>query len=143
MRHVFRRLIVAIGLGLLTACGAAPQAAAPRQAAPQVVAAVTNISVTDLKQKLDQRQQLVLLDVRTPEEYAGDGHVAGSRLIPLQDLASRAGELPKDQPIACICRSGNRSKTACDQLSQMGFTGLLNVEGGMHAWGQAGFPIEK
>lgn len=142
MRHMFRAIALAFGLVLLAGCGNSA-ATAPQAAAPQVAPAVTNISVTDLKQRLDQKQQFVLLDVRTPEEYTGDGHVAGSRLLPLQDLGSRVGELPKDQPIACICRSGNRSKTACEQLRQLGFTQLLNVEGGMHAWAQAGYPIAK
>lgn len=55
-----------------------------------------------------------LLDVRSAEEYAGDGHVAGSTLIPLPELERRVRELPTDRPIVCICRSGNRSTTACD-----------------------------
>ena len=142
MRQMFRAIALAIGLALLAACGNSAATPSPL-AAPQMAPAVTNISVSDLKQRLDQKQQFVLLDVRTPEEYTGDGHVAGSRLLPLQDLTSRAGELPKDQPIACICRSGNRSTTACEQLRRLGFTQLLNVEGGMHAWARAGYPIAK
>jgi phage shock protein E len=52
------------------------------------------------------------------------------------------GELQKDQPIACFCRSGNRSRTACEQLAQAGFTTLVNVDGGIGAWTAAGYPVE-
>lgn len=134
-------IVAMMSLLLLVACGnTAPQASAPGVPRP---AGVANISVQELKQKLDQQQPVLVLDVRTPEEYTGDGHIAGSRLIPLQELNARANELPKDQPIACICRSGNRSQTACGDLNRMGFTNLMNVEGGMRAWAQAGFVIER
>lgn len=132
MWQTLRRVAVALGLVILVACGAQPS-----------TPAVTNISVGELKQRLDQQRPMILLDVRTPEEYTNDGHVAGSQLLPLQELAAKANTLPKDQEIVCICRSGNRSKTACDQLQQLGFTKLVNVQGGMIAWGQAGLPIER
>ncbi|MBS1966241.1 MAG: rhodanese-like domain-containing protein [Chloroflexi bacterium SZAS-1] len=122
---------------LLAACGNQP---APAAIAP-AGAAVTNITVQDLKTQLGGKEHIFLLDVRSAEEYTNDGHVAGSTLIPLPDLARRASELPTDRPIVCICRSGNRSTTACNQLANQGFTQLRNVQGGMIAWGQAGYPI--
>lgn len=145
MTQLFLRLpVLLLGLILLlAACGAQPAAPGGPQVAAPAAPALVNIDVTQLKQKLDQKERLLLLDVRTPDEFTNDGHVAGARLIPLQELSQRINELPKDQPIACICRSGNRSQTACQQLQQLGFTSLMNVEGGMRAWAQAGYPVEK
>lgn len=127
------------GLLLLAACGAQP-APAPASAGP---ASVVKISVGELKAQLERKESLLLLDVRSPEEYANDGHVAGSTLIPLPELERRLRELPTDRPIACICHSGNRSTTACDLLARHGFTQLRNVQGGMVAWAQAGYPIQR
>lgn len=139
MRPLLSLIIVAGALLLFGACGAAPQAAAPPAASS---AGFTTISVGELKARLDRGEQLTVLDVRSPEEYAQDGRVAGSTLLPLPELAQRMGELERDQPIACMCRSGNRSLTACAQLAQAGFTSLVNVEGGMIAWSAAGYPVE-
>lgn len=123
---------------LLAACGATTAANAPKP-----VASVAQISVTDLEARLARDESMLLLDVRSAEEYANDGHVAGATLIPLPELANRLGELPADKPIVCICRSGNRSATACDLLARQGFAKLSNVQGGMTAWVKAGLPIVK
>jgi rhodanese-related sulfurtransferase len=101
--------------------------------------AFTNIAPNELAKKLDV---VWLVDVRSAQEYSG-GHVAGARLIPLDTLANRAHELPKDQPIACICRSGGRSRVACEQLAMLGFTQLQNVQGGMMAWQRARLPVAR
>lgn len=138
--RVLPKLLALLGLFLLLgACAAAPQSA-PQAAAP--AAGFATISVADLKARIDAGEELLLLDVRTPEEYTQDGHIAGSTLIPLPELAQQMGSLQKDQPIACICRSGNRSLTACEQLAQAGFTNLVNIDGGMRAWASAGYPVE-
>ena len=81
-----------------------------------------------------------LIDVRSPEEFQFDGHVAGARLIPLPALAQRLGEIAQDVPIALICRSGNRSQVAADLLIRQGYADVSNVQGGMIAWRRAGLP---
>jgi len=101
-----------------------------------------SISVRDLKAKLDAREQIVLIDVRQPEEFKS-GHVAGARLLPLPTLATRLDKLAKDAAIYCICLSGGRSQTASDLLVRQGFTNVTNVVGGMSAWQQAGLPITR
>jgi len=101
-----------------------------------------NITVQDLASRLNNKEDLLVLDVRTPEEYVQDGHVPGSVLIPLQDLAVRMNEVPKDKPVACFCRSGNRSQVACDMLRQQGYTNVTNVLGGIGAWRGANLPTE-
>lgn len=103
----------------------------------------THVGVDVLKAKLDAGEALVLLDVRSADEYAHDGHIPGARLIPLPVLAQRAAELPRDRTIAIVCRSGNRSQVACDLLARMGYTDLVNVSGGMIAWQRAGLPTRR
>ncbi|MCA9924465.1 MAG: rhodanese-like domain-containing protein [Anaerolineales bacterium] len=102
--------------------------------------AVKQINVAELKEKLDADEPVVLVDVRTPGEYEYDGHIAGSRLIPLSVLTSRTHEIPKDKTIVCVCRSGNRSYTACEMLASQGFTDVINLSGGMIGWRRAGYP---
>lgn len=139
MRAMFRLVLLALAALTLGACGMATRPAGPVMAP----AGYANISVAELKARLDAREPLILLDVRSPEEYTQDGHVAGSVLIPLPELARRTGELDRQRPIVCICRSGNRSRTACEQLALAGFTRLANVEGGMRAWAAAGYAVER
>jgi len=82
-----------------------------------------------------------ILDVRTPEEWAA-GHVPGATLIPLDQLQSRLSELPQDEDIYIICRSGNRSATARDILLQNGFDQVTSVGGGFNDWAANGYPVE-
>lgn len=139
MRDLFRLVLLALAALTLGACGAATRPAGP---APGP-AGYANISVAELKARLEAREPLILLDVRSPEEYTQDGHVAGSILIPLPELTQRMGELDSQRPVVCICRSGNRSRTACEQLARAGFTNLANVEGGMRAWAAAGYAVKR
>ena len=95
-----------------------------------------NISVADLKKRLDSGEKLLLLDVRTAREFGGQlGHLDGATLIPVQELEERIGELKgfMSGEIMVYCRSGNRSKTASEILTNHGFR-ATNVVGGMKAW---------
>ena len=75
------------------------------------------------------------------EEYR-QGHIPGAALIPLSDLAARAGELPAGEPIMIYCRSGNRSLQALQLLEGAGFEGLTSMDGGFNQWVAAGYPAE-
>ena len=81
-----------------------------------------------------------LLDVRTPEEWV-DYHAPNSTLIPLDELEARVNEVPQDQEIVVICRSGNRSQVGRDILLAAGFTNVTSVAGGLNGWRDAGYPI--
>lgn len=77
-------------------------------------------------------QGALLLDVRTTGEFAG-GHIGGAKNIPVQDLASRLGELPpKSRKIVVYCRSGGRSASASQLLRQAGYE--VHDLGAMHNW---------
>jgi rhodanese-related sulfurtransferase len=107
------------------------------------VSACSEPAGVDVKQGAAmQSQGALMLDVREPDEYV-QGHAPGSTLIPLGQLEKRLSELGahKNKPIALICRSGNRSGAALKILEKAGFTGAVNVLGGMNAWTKAGLPV--
>jgi rhodanese-related sulfurtransferase len=80
-----------------------------------------------------------ILDVRQPEEWS-EFHVPDSTLIPLGELASRLNELPKDQEIVIVCRSGNRSAQGRDILLEASFTQVTSMAGGLTQWKAEGYP---
>ena len=80
-----------------------------------------------------------LLDVREQDEWVA-GHAPGARHIPLGELGARAAEVPQDQDIYVICRSGARSGRAAQALAGAGWT-AFNVAGGMQDWAAAGRPM--
>jgi len=80
-----------------------------------------------------------VLDVRQPDEWT-IVHIPGATLIPLDQLASRANELPHDQEIVVVCHSGNRSAQGRDILRGVGFTQVTSMAGGMVQWEAAGLP---
>lgn len=80
-----------------------------------------------------------ILDVRQPEEW-NEFHVPDSTLIPLDQLAARVDELPRDQEIVIVCRSGNRSGQARALLLDAGFTQVTSMAGGLNQWKAAGYP---
>jgi rhodanese-related sulfurtransferase len=100
----------------------------------------TEISATQAWEKY--QQGAFFLDVRTQQEW-DQGHIAKSTLIPLDDLQDRLSELPRDQDIVVICRSGARSKEGAAILRQAGFTRVTCMTGGLQAWVTAGYPLSN
>ncbi len=82
-----------------------------------------------------------LVDVRSVEENR-QGHIAGSKLIPLHELGKRLGEVDKNKPVILYCRSGSRSATALRLLKEKGFTKAAHIAGGIMAWSRSGLPVE-
>ena len=82
-----------------------------------------------------------VLDVRTPEEWQ-EFHAPNTTLIPLDQLPSRLNELPRDQEIVVVCRSGNRSQQARDILRNAGFEQVTSMKGGLNEWRASGYPVE-
>lgn len=87
--------------------------------------------------------EYLLLDVRTADEYA-DGHIEGAVNISLQELQAglRLDEIPQDMPVVLYCRSGNRSNTAFNLLTGLGYESLYDIDGGTRAWQAQGLPLE-
>ena len=94
--------------------------------------------------QLINHKNAVVLDVREQSEY-DEGHILNAKLIPLGKLKERIGELQKHkgQPIVVVCRSGNRSGTACTVLGKQGFAQAYNLAGGVQAWQKNKLPLEK
>lgn len=91
------------------------------------------ISVTELKQKIDQKEDFQLIDVREPFEYEMS-NINGEN-IPLAGVLIEAQKISKTKPVIVQCRSGARSAAAIMQLEQkFGFTNLYNLKGGILAW---------
>ena len=90
---------------------------------------------------LDSLSNPVLLDVREPDEWEA-GHAPDAWFWPLGRLDQVRAELPLQNTIVCICRSGARSAKATDLLMSWGFD-AVNLEGGMQAWAAAGRPVER
>jgi rhodanese-related sulfurtransferase len=105
-----------------------------------------DITVDSLKTIIDQNENILVIDVRTEEEFDGElGHVKGTILRPVQQISDWYREFfdYKDTPVYLICRSGNRSGRAGSFLSEKGYNKVYNILGGMRAWNRAGYPIER
>jgi rhodanese-related sulfurtransferase len=120
-------------LMLVAACGTAPavQDVAVKEPLPD------EISVSQTYELYEEGT--FLLDVRTPEEWE-DYHVDGTTLIPLDELESRVNELPQDEEIVVVCRSGNRSQVGRDILRQAGIQST-SMDGGLKDWYTSGYPL--
>jgi rhodanese-related sulfurtransferase len=104
------------------------------------------ITPRQLHDRLQQGEDLHLLDVRTPAEYA-EVHVPGVHLAPLErfdatKLASVTG-FAKDQALYILCQSGKRAKQTAEKLEKCGYEQCHVVEGGMMAWKEAGLPVNR
>ncbi len=94
-----------------------------------------NITVEELKKRMDAGEELNLLDVREDTERV-DFNIGGThfRLRRIQDMAIEDIEDLKEEEVICYCRSGNRSQMACLMLEHLGFKNTVNVTGGMIDW---------
>ncbi len=90
--------------------------------------------VEDLKQQLDAKADIFVLDVREPHEYNICN--IGGHLIPLNDLPKRIGELDPNKTTVVHCRSGGRSAKAVEFLRAQGFKDVRNLAGGILAWAE-------
>jgi uncharacterized membrane protein YdjX (TVP38/TMEM64 family)/rhodanese-related sulfurtransferase len=103
------------------------------------------LSVDELKVRLDQREGL-LLDVRTSDDFDGEqGHIDAALNLPLEDIQRRLDALGDDpeRPIAIVCRTDRRSAKAAGLLARHGFSDVQVVRGGMTAWLERGWPVER
>ena len=90
-------------------------------------------TAVDLKKRLDAGDDVLILDVREPNEYQIN-RIAGSVLIPLGELPRRYAELPRDRDIVAQCKVGARSMRATEFLRSVGFSRVKNLHGGILEW---------
>jgi rhodanese-related sulfurtransferase len=98
---------------------------------------VPSVTVQDLPEKLPET--VTLLDVRESDEWDA-GHAPDAVHIPMSELAGRLGELPEDNEVYVVCRSGGRSARVTAYLNANGWN-ATNVDGGMQVWQSAGRPL--
>jgi rhodanese-related sulfurtransferase len=92
------------------------------------------ITATELKKRLDAGDEIQLIDVRQPDEYAF-AKIEGAKLIPLGEVLNRMDEIDPDKETVVHCKMGGRSAKAIEVLERSGFKGkLTNLAGGITAW---------
>ncbi|HEY6095538.1 MAG TPA: VTT domain-containing protein [Gallionellaceae bacterium] len=115
---------------------------------PRLVSALRRppmIAVPQLKQRMDSKEDLLLLDVRPTEAYNGEqGHVAGATHVPLKELEQRLQELDawRDKPVVTICRTDRMSSQAAKLLAKKGFSNVKVARMGMTDWLKHSYPAE-
>ena len=94
--------------------------------------------------QLINHKNALVLDVREEKEF-NSGHILNAKLLPLGKLPEQMSELERyrERPIVVVCRSGQRSASACTLLGKNGFAQTYNLEGGVTAWQKASLPLVK
>lgn len=101
---------------------------------------VREIDSAYLKTRMEASDDLLLVDIRTPEEVAR-GIIPAATHLPMHLLPLRQAELPRDRDLVLYCRSGARSYHACQFLMQQGFDNAINLRGGILDWARQGFAV--
>jgi rhodanese-related sulfurtransferase len=105
---------------------------------------IRECTIHDVKTRLDRGESFDLVDVREDNEFAQD-RAAGARHIGRGVIERDIEALipDKDAPIVLYCGGGFRSALAADNLRKMGYRNVVSMDGGMRAWREAGYPVEK
>ena len=102
-----------------------------------------SIDVAEAERRLREDPDTPLLvDVREQHEF-DEVRAPGAVLMPMSQLATRAGELPADRPLMIVCHTGSRSSAVTGFLARSGRTDVVNVAGGMEAWERGGLPVKR
>ena len=100
------------------------------------------ITPLEAKTLIETRKDLLLVDVRSPEEFQG-GSLPGATLIPFWDFAKGRYDLPKDKPILLICAVGGRSLACGQMLAAQGYGEVYNLKGGLEYWAEQRVPLPR
>lgn len=139
MKHLLALLLFI--LLSLTGCSSGDDTTTtPTTQATSQTATFRSIPVSEAKKLLETRKDIVLLDVRTPEELRS-GAIAGSSLVPFWAIMQNKLTLAKETPIMLVCAVGGRSYAAGQMLARYGYREVYNVSGGLSAWKEAGYPV--
>jgi len=131
MKKVVALAVAAIAsVGLLAGCSSSNEA-------------IKKVDPVEFSEVISQ-PDVIILDVRTPDEFNA-GHIANAININLEgsDFSSEVSKLDKNATVAVYCRSGNRSGVATEQMAELGFTDMYDMQGGIVDWEAAGGPVVK
>jgi len=114
-----------------------------QQIVDEALRTVPEVSPADLQSRLSGGEQIVVIDVREPEEFAR-GKIPGAYTIPRGVLEMQVdGRLPRESTVVLYCGAGGRSALAAKSLADMGYEKVENLQGGWGAWMQSGLPVEQ
>ena len=135
MNNLIRVLISAVLIAVVASCGLQSTTDIP----------INNVDVNTARDLVIQNETVIVLDVRTPEEYA-IGHIEGALNINIAeaDFSKRVSKLDRDKTYIIHCSANvknGRSAKSLEIMSSFGFDKLLNMEGGIIAWEQSGYPL--
>jgi rhodanese-related sulfurtransferase len=104
---------------------------------------IPEVAPAQLQSRLEAGEQIVLIDVREPEEFAR-GKIPGAHTIPRGMLEMQIdGRLPHEATVVLYCGGGGRSALAAKSMADMGYEKVENLQGGWHAWTNTGLPVEQ
>ena len=112
-----------------------------KQTAPVAGPVFLTVSPHEAKAMIAQRKNLLVIDVRGPEELK-EGFIAGAQYVPFWDIAKGRKTLPSDHPLLLICAVGGRSYAVGQYLYQKGYPEVYNLQGGIDNWKRAGLPLQ-
>ena len=101
-----------------------------------------DITSTEAKAIIDRSKNAYLLDVRTPQERQ-QGYIAGSVLIPIDQVEKRIAEVPKNRPVIVYCAVGSRSRPVAQALARNGYPEVYNMRDGIFGWYRNGLPVRQ
>ena len=108
------------------------------------------VSASELRDRIKQKDDMVIIDVRTEEEFRGDlGHIKGALNLPLNQIEKRLDDLEEDLkpfrelPVYVVCRTDRRALSGASMISREGFKNVFILEGGMAGWNRENFPITR
>jgi len=104
--------------------------------------AAKDITSTEAKAIVDRTKNAYLLDVRTPDERR-QGYIAGSVLIPIDQVEKRIAEIPKNRPVIVYCAVGSRSRPVAQALARNGYSEVYNMKDGIFGWYRNGLPVQQ
>ncbi len=141
------RWVLAIGLSWVAVGGpmGMTRASAADAAAPEAgKLEVRNVDAKKARKLLEKEKEVVVLDVRTPDEFAG-GHLAGARNVDFQgkEFEATLAKLDRQKTYLVHCAAGGRSTRSLAVFRKLGFRSVVHLDGGFGAWTEAGFPVAK
>ena len=114
-----------------------------QQIVMEALQTVPEVAPADLQSRLSGGEQIVVIDVREPEEFAR-GKIPGAYTIPRGVLEMQIdGRLPREATVVLYCGVGGRSALAAKSLAEMGYDKVENLQGGWSAWTNSGLPVEQ